>query len=180
MVTPLVGVGMVRQLNNRLVRLRRMRTIYAREMCFASQTWARPLLTLLIDMSLRILHLEDSCDDCELVRAALRRCGLDCNIAAVNSGDQFVAALRERFDVILSDSGIPGYDGREALRVAREAWPGIPFIVVSGHIDSARIAASFGQQPSAHVSKSALQSLAAVISSKLTSTAGNAALDSTV
>jgi signal transduction histidine kinase/CheY-like chemotaxis protein len=85
-------------------------------------------------MKLRILHLEDNRDDVELVRLALRRQKIDCDILSVATGTDYLSALeRSKFDLILSDSGLPGYDGREALAAARERCPEVPFIVLSGH-----------------------------------------------
>jgi signal transduction histidine kinase/CheY-like chemotaxis protein len=87
-------------------------------------------------MTIRILHLDDSPDDAELVRFALSRSGLDCRIKAVNDRESFLAALESReFDLVLSDSGIPGYDGTAAMGAVLELCPNVPFIVVSGHID---------------------------------------------
>ena len=83
-------------------------------------------------MKLRLLHLEDNGDDVELVRTTLTREGLDCDILAVASGEAYRTALQQsRFDAVLSDSGVLGYDGSEALLDARARFPGIPFIVVS-------------------------------------------------
>jgi len=83
-------------------------------------------------MKLRLLHLEDNGDDVELVRTALTREGVDCDILAVDSGEAYRAALlQSHFDAVLSDSGVLGYDGSEALLDARERFPGIPFVVVS-------------------------------------------------
>lgn len=83
-------------------------------------------------MKLRLLHLEDNGDDVELVRTALLRQGLECDILAVDSGPAYLEALKQpRFDAVLSDSSVPGYDGSEALSAARERFPDIPFIVVS-------------------------------------------------
>ena len=83
-------------------------------------------------MKLRLLHLEDNGDDVELVRTALVREGLDCDILAVDSGPAYLEALQQsHFDAVLSDSSVPGYDGSEALSAARALFPGIPFIVVS-------------------------------------------------
>src|SRR5262245_33259107 len=85
-------------------------------------------------MKLRVLHLEGDTGDAELVRLSLARGGLNCDIEPVNSGDAFLAALqRPEFDVILSDSGVPGYEGRAALAAAHDRCPGVPFIVVSGY-----------------------------------------------
>src|SRR5262249_47949331 len=43
------------------------------------------------------------------------------------------AALKNGpFDLILSDYSLPGFGGLEALALAREHWPDIPFVVLSG------------------------------------------------
>jgi signal transduction histidine kinase len=87
-------------------------------------------------VKLRILHLEDNNDDVELVRLALKRQKIDCDILAVANGDDYLSAIdNSKFDVILSDSGLPGYDGREALAVARNRCPDTPFIVLSGNAE---------------------------------------------
>ena len=116
-------------------------------------------------MKLRLLHLEDNGDDVELVRAALARDGVDCDILAVDSGAAYLAALQQSyFDAVLSDSSVPGYDGREALSAARALIPGIPFIVVSAGAGSAEPVDSLpGASASAHVAKTELHRLAPTI-----------------
>jgi signal transduction histidine kinase len=120
-------------------------------------------------MKLRILHLEDNADDADLVRMSLARGGLNCDILPVHTGDAYLAALeRPEFDVILSDSGVPGYDGRAALAAAHEICPSVPFIVVSGfpQRDSSPNAA----QPAGAVAKSQLAQLAPTIRDALVDT----------
>jgi signal transduction histidine kinase len=119
-------------------------------------------------MTLRILHLDDNPDDVELVRFALERGGLDCRIEAVSDRDGYVAALRARtFDLILSDSGIPGYDGGAAITAARDACPDVPFIVVSGGVDKSSRALPQSEHVAARVSKNELGRLAATIEQAL-------------
>jgi signal transduction histidine kinase/CheY-like chemotaxis protein len=121
-------------------------------------------------MKLRILHLEDNATDADLVRSSLARGGLNCDILPVNSADAFLAALqRPEFDVILSDSGVPGYDGRAALAAAHDHCPGVPFIVVSGFPQ--RDDTSAVVQPVAAVAKSELEQLAPAIRNALHGTA---------
>src|SRR5207245_5723251 len=43
-----------------------------------------------------------------------------------------------RPQAILSDFSMPGFDGMEALRLAKEMAPGVPFIFVSGTIGEER------------------------------------------
>lgn len=84
---------------------------------------------------LRILHLEDSVRDAELVRHRLEGDGLACSILVVNSKVSFEAALAgEPFDLIISDYNLPGYDGVTALRQAQVSQPDVPVILISGTV----------------------------------------------
>jgi light-regulated signal transduction histidine kinase (bacteriophytochrome) len=116
-------------------------------------------------MKLRLLHLEDNGDDVELVRRTLARAGVDCDILAVDSGPAYRAALEGfRFDAVLSDGSVPGYDGSEALSYARERFPDIPFIVVSGNPELAYEAeSSAGSAVTACITKSELHRLGPAI-----------------
>jgi signal transduction histidine kinase len=81
----------------------------------------------------RILHLEDSPNDGELVRELLRAEGLDCTITQCADRTAFVAGLeRESFDLIFADCTLPQFSGLNALEIARQLAPDVPFIFVSG------------------------------------------------
>ena len=82
---------------------------------------------------LRILHLEDSPQDAELIRAALEAEGISVHVTRVDSQGDYVAALVQGgFDVILADYTLPAFDGLSALKIAQEQCPDVPFIFVSG------------------------------------------------
>ena len=84
---------------------------------------------------LRILHLEDDPDYCDLVYSMLTKEGLDVEMVLVDNRAAFEEALApEKFDLILADYLLPAYNGLEALRVARERSPATPFLLVSGTI----------------------------------------------
>jgi signal transduction histidine kinase len=84
---------------------------------------------------IRILHLEDDPNDAELIQAALEMDRLPVAVETVATQQDFAAALeRCEFDLILSDFALPGFDGASALVIAREAAPGVPFIMVSGQL----------------------------------------------
>jgi diguanylate cyclase (GGDEF)-like protein len=88
---------------------------------------------------LQILHLEDNPVDAELVRSKLADDRLDCEIVRVDRQADFLAALdRGGFDLILCDYSIPSFDGLSALAVARQKYPHIPFIFLSGTIGEDR------------------------------------------
>ena len=82
---------------------------------------------------LRILMLEDSALDAELISAQLQRAGLDFEAERLWTRNAFIEAIENRpFDVILADHVLPGFDGDAALALARERVPQTPFIFVSG------------------------------------------------
>ncbi len=88
-----------------------------------------------IQSPLRVLHLEDNARDFELVQATLEADGLLCHFRQAQSGPEFEAAIAEGgWDIILSDYGLPSYDGFTALRHVRENAPDLPFILFSGTI----------------------------------------------
>ncbi|HEU6441281.1 MAG TPA: histidine kinase dimerization/phosphoacceptor domain -containing protein [Microvirga sp.] len=85
------------------------------------------------DRMLRILLLEDSALDAELVTEALASSGLAVAIERVVLEEEFAAALRSgSWDLVLADYLLPGFDGLNALALVRERFPELPFVFVSG------------------------------------------------
>jgi two-component system cell cycle sensor histidine kinase/response regulator CckA len=88
-----------------------------------------------VNTSLRILHLEDSSRDAELIHSILDEEGLDYEVIHVKNKESFEAAVTTKpFDVILSDFALPHYNGLTALNFARRRIPSVPFILVSGTV----------------------------------------------
>lgn len=86
--------------------------------------------------ALRVLSLEDDPIDAELVRETLASDGIPCDITRVDTEADFIASLDERgYDLILADYTLPAFDGLSALKIARQRWPSVPFIFVSGTLD---------------------------------------------
>ena len=84
---------------------------------------------------LRILILEDSATDAELVGRTLRRAGLEFTAQRVQSEAAFRAALTGTPpQVVLADYNVPGFRGDAALAIARALSPELPVIFVSGII----------------------------------------------
>jgi PAS domain S-box-containing protein len=85
--------------------------------------------------ALRILHLEDCALDADLAKQKLNDGGLPCEIILVKTRAAYEAALKERrFDLILSDYSIPGFDGAAALFMAQEVCPDVPFVFCTGSV----------------------------------------------
>jgi len=88
---------------------------------------------------MRILHLEDSTNDAELIGALIREAWPRCQINRVANGPAYREALAGRdCNLILSDFAIPGFDGMSALDLARQMHPAVPFIFISGTIGEER------------------------------------------
>ncbi|HEY2090767.1 MAG TPA: ATP-binding protein [Thermoanaerobaculia bacterium] len=84
-------------------------------------------------MPLNILLLEDTDTDAELVERALRRAELSYALRRVDNEADFVRELNDDVpDVVLADYRLPTFDGLSALRIARERYPDLPFLIVSG------------------------------------------------
>ena len=82
---------------------------------------------------LRVLVVDDSADDAELLRFALEDGGMAVECLRVFTE----AALREALhgfaaSVVVSDLNIPGFSGERALEVVRESSPHLPFVFVTG------------------------------------------------
>jgi two-component sensor histidine kinase len=82
---------------------------------------------------LRILLLEDSALDAELVTEALTSAGLATSIERVDTAADFTKAVQDqRWDIILADYRLPAFDGLSALEIVQAHAPGTPFVFVSG------------------------------------------------
>jgi signal transduction histidine kinase len=82
---------------------------------------------------IRILILEDSVTDAELVGYALRKGGFGFSLERVDTRSGYIHELeREPPDLILSDFSLPAFDGYAALAIAQQKYPGVPFIFVTG------------------------------------------------
>ncbi len=87
------------------------------------------------EQALRILYVEDVEADFELAMRELRRAKIKFVARRVETAEDFRDALQHFApDVILSDFGLPAFDGWSALAIARESHPDTPFILVSGTI----------------------------------------------
>ncbi len=84
---------------------------------------------------LKVLCLEDSPQDAEIIRELLLNAKYDLNMDLAATEKEFVSLLRSsKYDVILADFKLPGFDAFAALRWSIDICPNTPFICVSGSI----------------------------------------------
>ncbi len=86
------------------------------------------------DRVFRVLHLEDSELDHELLLAHLARGGIMAHTRRVESELAFLEALDEPWDIVVSDYNMPGFSGLVALELLKANARDVPFILVSGEI----------------------------------------------
>lgn len=84
---------------------------------------------------LRILLVEDSEDDAELLACHLERHNCDVEWVRVETPEAMSSALeRQQWDIILADYSLPQFSAIAALRLLQSKTLDIPFIIVSGNI----------------------------------------------
>jgi signal transduction histidine kinase len=81
---------------------------------------------------IRVLQIEDSQLDAELVLSELDADAIEYDVRLVDEEQRYLAALEE-FDphIVLSDLSMPGFSGQRALELLRERDQDLPFIFVS-------------------------------------------------
>ena len=85
--------------------------------------------------AIRILVVEDSADDFELLRHTLRSAPFRVEADRVEDEPSMAKALFEkRWDLVVSDHHLPRFSSAAALAVLRQGHPDTPFIIVSGMI----------------------------------------------
>ncbi len=82
---------------------------------------------------LRVLFLEDTAADAELIIHELARAGMTIIACRVNSAESFTAALHSFApNLVVSDHSLAQFDSLAALELLRGVHPEVPFIIVSG------------------------------------------------
>jgi PAS domain S-box-containing protein len=125
-----------------------------------------------VNTPIRILLVEDDSSDAILIDRELRKGGLDYQSLRVQNKDQFVQALaNQRPDIILSDHGLPAFDGLTALAIAREKVPETPFIFVTGSLGEEMAIKTLKSGASDYVLKHALGNLVPAVKRALSQAA---------
>ncbi len=84
---------------------------------------------------LKILHLEDTPADAELVERELKKGNIQFEKLVVDNKIAFEKALKEFApDIIISDHTLPSFDSTEAIKIIKRQGIKIPFILVSATV----------------------------------------------
>jgi signal transduction histidine kinase/DNA-binding NarL/FixJ family response regulator len=90
---------------------------------------------VVVAQALRVLIVEDSPADAELVLLELRRAHFAAEATRVDTATALARALdQQSWDVVIADYQLPGWSGLSALGMVQERGIDGPFIIVSGAI----------------------------------------------
>lgn len=113
--------------------------------------------------SLRILLLEDSALDAELISEVLSA-AFDASTHRVVLEDDFRAAVEaQEWDLVLADYALPGFDGLKALDLVRERRPNLPFVFVSGALGEEIVVEALKRGATDYVLKDRIERLPSTI-----------------
>jgi len=130
-----------------------------------------------LDTSLRLLLIEDSENDAQLLVRELKRAGYDVRYERVDTEETLNAALdRQMWDLAIGDYSMPQFSGMAALRLIQERGLDLPFISVSGTITEEMAVAAMRAGAKDYVTKGQLQRLIPAIERELRESEARAAL----
>ncbi|HSC46742.1 MAG TPA: EAL domain-containing protein [Gammaproteobacteria bacterium] len=121
-----------------------------------------------MDKRLKLLLVEDSVADAEIDALTLESGGLKVDAKRVETELDYLMALRDEPDLILSDHSMPSFDALRALKILREQGRDTPFIVVSGRIGEAAAVDLMKAGANDYVRKDELARLAPAVRRELT------------
>ena len=117
---------------------------------------------------LKILFIEDSPDDAELLGRELKHAGLQFESHRVDEVGHLQDALKDsRWDVVLADHSGPHIDSSRALAIVRAIDVDVPFIIVSGTISEETAIEAMKAGASDYLTKGRLARLVPVIEREL-------------
>lgn len=117
---------------------------------------------------LRILLVEDSPPDVEMIRHILSEAGREVALVAVETREAFEAELNRRTPhLILSDYWLPAFNGSKALEISKRVAPQVPFIFVTGVLGEEVAIEMLKEGATDYVLKNRLSRLAPAVSRAL-------------
>jgi|GEM_PF-3452827 len=114
--------------------------------------------------AIRVLIVEDSEDDAQLLLRHLRQGGYEPVWEMVSTAEAMERALASgRWDIVISDYVMPHFSGIDALKVLQGKGKDMPFIVVSGKIGEEVAVEAMKAGASDYLMKNSLQRLTAAV-----------------
>ena len=118
--------------------------------------------------ALRLLLVEDSADEADLLVRELTRGGFDVACHRVETGAALLAALEvHAWDLVISDFAMPHFDGLSAFRMVQERARELPFIFVSGVLGEERAVEAMRHGARDYLLKGSLGRLTAAVAREL-------------
>ena len=120
-----------------------------------------------VPQPLKVLVVEDSALDCELVVQELWNAGFAPDWQRVETEAAFLDGLQAAPDLVLSDFQMPRFNGLRALELLKERGRDIPFILVSGTIGEDTAVEAMRQGAADYLLKDRLARLGAAVTRAL-------------
>src|SRR3954468_6674693 len=121
-----------------------------------------------MNAGLKVLVVEDSESDAELLLHELSKSGYKPTARRVdNSADMAAALVQDSWDLVISDYVLPQFSGLEALKILQSRGLDIPFIMVSGKIGEEVAVASLKAGAHDYLLKDRLARLPAAVEREL-------------
>lgn len=87
------------------------------------------------EIEYQILLIEDDESDADLIRLQLKKLDINFDLEIIHRKEELENKLGHTPpDLIISDYNLPSYTGTEALKIVKDQYPDLPFILVSGYI----------------------------------------------
>lgn len=117
---------------------------------------------------LRVLIVEDSEFDAQMITSLVRKSGYEVVAERVETSDALDKSLREKkWDIILSDYNLPSFSAPEALKIVQASGLDLPFIIISGGIGEATAVAAMKAGAHDYLMKGNLNRLSPAIDREL-------------
>ena len=112
-----------------------------------------------VEKALQILLIEDDPADALRLEHELRKGDFVFECKRVETREEFLEAVKQPLDLVLSDHGLPSFSGFAALDIVQQRCPDVPFIFVTGSYDQAGMVEMFESGAWGYVYKNHLSDL---------------------
>lgn len=125
-----------------------------------------------MEKQLKILLLEDSEDDADLIRLELKHGGIRFSTRVVDTREEFIKGINEfEPDLVLSDHSMPNFNSAEALKIykahLKKKHHSAPFILITGAVSEEFAVQCMTNGADDYILKDRLQRLPAAIQNAL-------------